>query len=501
MTNGFISPAPANPPAGDARRRQIALLAVLLGQFMLVLDATVVNVALPAIQAGLGLSGARLSWVTNSYLIAFGGLLLLFGRLGDLFGRRRIFLLGLGVFTAASVACGLATTAPLLIVARFVQGVGAAAASSVVLAIIATEFPAPADRARAMSGYVFVSVAGGSAGLLLGGLLTEALGWHWIFLINVPVGLGTILLARATLRETPPLESGQGVDVLGSVLVTGSAMTLIYALVEAAHHPWTSAMVMVPGVAAVVQLGAFLALEARIANPIFPFRMLRIRSLMATSLVRGFMVMGMYAAFFLGVLDLSRSLRFGPMRIGMAFLPMTLSVAVLSRGLTRRLIERFGARAVLLGGLIAIAGAMASFSLQPIDAPYWPGRFLTYVLLGVGAGSSFLPLLTLAMADVPARDAGLGSAIVNLSMQLAAAVNIAILASFAARRTDVLLASHASPLGAAVGGYRLAYGVAMLGVLVAVALAAILLRPRARSASQVVPVPAPEAAQPLRAVR
>src|SRR3954469_12637951 len=465
-------------PASPARRRTLALLAVLAAQFMLVLDATVVNVALPAIPADLHLPGARLTWVNNSYLIAFGGLLLLFGRLGDLFGRRRIFLTGLTLFTAASAACGLAGSAALLIVARFAQGLGAAAASSVVLAIIATEFSDPDERARAMSGYVFVSVSGGSVGLLLGGFLTQTLGWHWIFLINVPVGVATFVLARAVLRPDPRVERTGHVDVLGSILVTGTAMTIIYALIEAGTHAWNTTAVMVPGVAALAQLAAFLVLETRLSNPIFPLRMLRIRSLMVSSVVRGFMVMGMYATFFFGVLDLARGLGFGPMRIGFAFLPMTITVAVLSRGLAARLMARCGARAVLMFGLGAIALAMASFASLPLAAPYFPQRFLTFVLLGLGAGTSFLPLLTIAMSDVPAPDAGLGSAIVTLSMQLAAVVDLAILATFASHRTDALVGSGVAARDAVLGGYRFAFGVAMIGVLVAFTLAAVVLRGR-----------------------
>ena len=487
--------------ASSARRRTLALLAVLAAQFMLVLDATVVNVALPAIQADLHLPGARLTWVNNSYLIAFGGLLLLFGRLGDLFGRRRIFLTGLTSFTAASAACGLAGSAALLIVARFAQGLGAAAASSVVLAIIATEFSAPDERARAMSGYVFVSVSGGSVGLLLGGFLTQTLGWHWIFLINVPVGVATFVLARSVLRADPKVERTGQVDVLGSILVTGAAMTIIYALIEAGTHAWKTRAVMLPGVAALAQLGAFLALETRLSNPIFPLRMLRIRSLMVTSVVRGFMVMGMYAAFFFGVLDLAHSLGFGPMHVGLAFLPMTITVAVLSRGLTARLMARYGARRVLMFGLGAIALAMASFATMPVAAPCFARRFLTFVLLGLGAGTSFLPLLTLAMSEVPAPDAGLGSAIVNLSMQLAAAVDLAILATFASHRTDALVASGLPAPAAVLGGYRFAFGVAMAGGLVAFALATVMLRdpqPRPVPLEGTRPAPVPSRSPGLR---
>jgi hypothetical protein len=278
------------------------------------------------------------------------------------------------------------------------------------------------------------------------------------------------------------------------VLVTGAAMTFIYALVEASHHRWTDPAVVVPGLAAVAMLAGFLALESRLANPIFPFRMLRIRSLMASSLVRGFMVMGMYGAFFFGVLDMSRGLGFGPLRIGLGFLPMTVTVAILSSGVSARLMTRLGPRGLLVAGLGAMVLAMFSFSQLPLDAPYWPGRFFTYALLGLGAGTSFLPLLTIAMADVPARDAGLGSAIVNLSMQLAAAVNLAILATVASSRTDALLAARTAPLPALLGGYRFAYGVAMGGVGVALVLALTTLAPRARPAANAAgraPLPTP----------
>jgi EmrB/QacA subfamily drug resistance transporter len=468
----------------DARRRRLGLLSVLLGQFMLVIDGTVVNVALPVIQADLKLSGARLAWVSSSYLIAFGGLLLLFGRLGDLVGRRRVFMLGLGLFTAASAACGLASTAELLIVARFIQGIGAAGASSVVLAIIATEFPDPKDRTRAMSGYMFVSIAGGSVGLLVGGALTQVLDWHWIFLINVPIGLVTIPLCRAVLRETPAQGLGRGLDVGGAVLVTSAAMMAIYALVATADHAWTEFAVLGPAVGAVALLAGFLVLEARLASPLMPLRILRIRSLVASSVVRGFMVMGVYAVFFFGVLELSHRLDFGPMRVGLAFLPQSAIVAVMSLGVSARLLERFGARRVLLAGMSLLALALVSFALRDADAPYWPGRLISYTLVGLGTGISFLPLLTISMSDVPPGDAGLGSAIVNLSLQLSAAVDIAILAAVAAYRSHTQIAAGVPPRDALSSGYHAAYGVAAIGVVTGLVFAAALIRNPRRAAAK-----------------
>lgn len=462
----------------EARRRWVGLLAVLLGQLMLIIDGTVVNVAFPVIQADLQLSEACLTWIASAYLIAFGGLLLLFGRLGDLLGRRRVFLFGIGLFTAASAACGLAGTASLLIAARFVQGIGAAGASSAVLAIIAIEFPDPGNRAKAMSGYTFISVTGGSLGLLIGGALIQVLDWHWIFIINVPVGLLTIHLGRTVLRETQADGLGRGLDVGGAVLITASAMMAICALVATARHAWNAPAVVLPGIAAVAALAVFLAVEARHVNPLMPLRILRIRSLIASSIVRGFLAMGMYAVSLFGVLDLSLALGFGPMRVGLSFLPQPMIVAALSLGGTARLMGRFGAQRVLFAGLSLLAVALWTFARRDADAPYWPGRFLSYAIVGVGAGMSFLPLLTIAMSDVPPRDAGLGSSIVNLSLQLAAAIDLSILSAVASYRTDALTARHVDPRDALIGGYRAGYAVAVAGVVVGLVLAIALLRGR-----------------------
>lgn len=450
---------------------------MLLGQFMLVLDATVVNVALPAMQADLALSPGQLTWINSAYMIAFGGLLLLFGRLGDSLGRKRIFLLGVSVFTLASIACGFAPDAFTLVVARFVQGIGAAAASSVILAIIATEFPRPEDRAKAMSGYMFVSVSGGSLGLFVGGLLTQVLSWHWIFWINVPVGAIALVLVHRHLREPrreivarPPL------DVIGAILVTGAAMVAIYGLVEAGHTSWTSPTVRVALSCALVLAVIFFVVEALRPHPLLPLRMLRIRGLVVTSIVRGFMVMGLYGVFFIATLDMSHTLHFGPLEVGLAFLPQTLTVAALSLGGSAYLVRRFGPVRVLVSGLAIATVGIAIMAGLAIDEPYFPIRAGAHVLLGLGFGMSFLPLLTLAMADVPGPDAGLGSAIVNLSMQLAAAVNLALLVTAATYRSRTLIAAGTALGEATVRGYRFAYAVALVGMLVAVTLAATLLR-------------------------
>jgi EmrB/QacA subfamily drug resistance transporter len=468
----------AEPARAASTRRLRGLFAVLLAQFMLILDATVVNVALPAIQSSFELRPAHLTWITNAYMIAFGGLLLLFGRLGDLFGRRKIFLAGLVLFTLASVACGLAPSATALIIARFVQGVGAAAASSVILAIIVTEFPEEDQRARAMSGYMFVSVAGGSLGLFVGGALTQMLSWHWIFLINVPIGALGLWLAAGALRDTLPDETDRRIDIAGAVLVTAAAMSAIYGLVSAAHAPWSAPSVHVPLCVAGAFVMMFFTVEASVHGPLMPLRMMQIRSLIVTSVVRGFLAMGLYGVFFLASLDMSQTLGFGPLRVGLAFLPQTLVVATMSLGVTARLVRRFGARRVLISGLAIAAVGVAVMASLGVEEPYVPVRMFAHALLGLGFGMSFLPLLTLAMSDVPVKDAGLGSAIVNLSLQLSGAVDIAILVTIASSRTDALIAGGASVREATVLGYRLAYAVAVVGVLVGLTLAATVLRPR-----------------------
>jgi EmrB/QacA subfamily drug resistance transporter len=457
-------------------RRVLGLVAVLLGQFMLVLDATVVNVALPAIRGDMHLTSGELTWVTSAYMIAFGGLLLLFGRLGDELGRRRIFVLGIAAFTLSSIACGFAPGALSLIVARFAQGIGAAAASSVILAIIATEFPRPEDRASAMSGYMFVSVSGGSLGLFVGGLLTQLLGWRWIFWINVPVGVIALALVRRHLpADIRRVRTGR-LDVLGAVLVTAAAMVVIYGLVEAGHTSWSATGVRVAFAIATALGVLFFAVESQREHPLLPLRMLRIRNLVVTSVVRGFMVMGLYGVFFLATLDLAGTLHFGPIRVGLAFLPQTLTVAALSLGGSAWLVKRFGAVRVLVAGLALAAVGVGIMALLAVDAPYFPLRAIAHVVLGLGFGMSFLPLLVLAMADVPAPDAGLGSAIVNLSLQLAGAVDVALLVTAASYRATGLVMNGMATGPAMVLGYRFAYMVALVGMLVAVTIAATLLR-------------------------
>jgi EmrB/QacA subfamily drug resistance transporter len=477
-------------PSSD-RRRWVTLFIVCLAQLMIVLDVTIVNVALPSIQRDLHFSQASLSWVVNAFLVTFGSLLLLAGRLGDLAGRKRVFLAGLTVFTVASLLCGVAPSQGWLIGARFLQGVGAAAQASVILAIIVTEFPEAADRARAMSAYVFVSVAGGSVGLLAGGVLTQALSWHWVFFVNLPIGAAAFLLGRTLIRRDQGLGLGHGIDWLGSALVTVSLMSAIYAIVEATNHGWGSAIVLgFLGLAAVLMV-AFVALEARIDNPIMPLRILKLRGLVNASLVRAVMVTGMYSTFFLGTLYLEHILHYSALQTGAAFLPWTVTVAVLSRGITARLVRRFGPLPVLTSGMaIAAAGLLLFASVGPHTA-YFPTIFLANFLIGLGIGNAFMPLLTLAMEDVPPPDAGLGSGITNVSQQIGGALGLAVLSTIATNHTKALVSSGHGLTMSLISGYTLGFAVAAGATLVAVLLAFALLRPRpTRPALQVAADPA-----------
>jgi EmrB/QacA subfamily drug resistance transporter len=462
------------------RRRWVALAVVCMGQLMMVLDATIVNVALPSMQRDLGFSQANLAWVVDAYMIAFGSFLLLAGRLGDLLGRKRMFLIGLVMFTLASVACGLADGQGTLIAARFLQGLGGAVASAAVLALLVTEFPRPHERAIAMSVYTFIISSGGSIGLLAGGVLTQAVSWHWIFFINVPIGALTFVLGRALINETERLEGGHGIDVIGSLLVTVALMLGVYAIVKASQYGWVSAHTLGFGSAALALLGVFVAVESRLEHPMFPLRILRVPGLAASSVVRGFLVTGMFSTFLLGVLYLQHVHGYGALRTGLAFLPLTLALGLLSVGVTARLMERFGPSRVLLAGLIAITAALILLSRLPAQTDYLPDIFAPFVLLGLGAGLSFLPLTTIAMAEVPLGDAGLASGIVNASLQISAAIGTAALGTVAAERTKVLAGLGQHPLQALTGGFHLAWAIGAGAVAVGALITLLWLRPPAR---------------------
>jgi EmrB/QacA subfamily drug resistance transporter len=479
-----ITSSAAELASRSDRRRWIALAVLCLGQLMMVLDATIVNVALPSIQHDLSFSQGNLTWVMNGYLITFGGFLLLAGRLGDLVGRKRVFLTGLIMFTVASVLCGIADSQALLIGARLLQGVGGAVASSVILAIIVTEFPERVEQAKAMGMYAFVSAGGGSIGLLAGGVLTQSLDWHWIFFVNVPIGLIAFVLGRALIVENEGIGLAGGVDVLGSILITLATMAGAFAIVKSSEYGLTSARTLGVGGGALVLLGAFLTLEGRLANPIMPLRVLRLRMLMGSSLVRGLLVTGMFSAFFLGSLYLERVLGYSAIDTGLAFLPLTACIAIMSVGLSAKAAERFGPLNSLAAGLASIVAGLVLLSTAGVHASYFPGLFFAFLLIGLGAGASFLPLLTMGMADAPPRDAGLASGIINVSVQLFGAIGLASLGTVATDHTKSLSASGDSLVSALTGGYHLAYVVGAICVAFGILAAFITLRPPSGTVQQ-----------------
>jgi EmrB/QacA subfamily drug resistance transporter len=461
----------------DDRRRWLALYVLCAGVLMIVLDATIVNVALPSIQSDLGFSQADLAWVVNAYLIPFGGLLLLAGRAGDLLGQRRVFLAGLAVFTAASLLCALAPNQGLLIGARFLQGAGGALASAVILGMIVTMFPEPREQAKAIGVYTFVAVAGGSIGLLAGGVLTETINWHWIFFVNLPIGIATALLALRLVDERPGLGLEQGADLPGAALITGGLMLGVYTILEAGEAGWGSTQTLVLGGIAIALLALFVARQARIANPLMPLRLFRSRNVTGANLVQGLLVVGMFGMFFLGALYLQRILGYSALEVGLAFLPWTIVMAAMSFRFTAKLNLRFGPRATLIPALGIIAGGLLLFARTPVDASYVVDVLPAMMLMGLGTGLAFPSLMTLAMSGASATDSGLASGLVNTSVQVSGALGLAVLATLATERTDVLLAQGEAAAEALNSGYHLAYLIGAGLVAVAIAVAVTVLEP------------------------
>src|SRR3954468_7441814 len=445
--------------------RWLALLVLCAGMLMVILDQTIVNVALPSIQRELGFSASGLAWVVNAYLIAFGGLLLLAGRLGDLIGRRRVFLFGLALFSLASLLCGLSTSAGLLIAARFVQGVGGAFASAVILGMIVTMFPRPDEQAKAIGIFSFVASAGASIGLLLGGVLTQALDWHWIFFVNVPIGLAAFVLALRLLPAESGLGWSAGADLPGAALVTTALMLGVYTIVDA-HS-------LLLGALAAALLAGFVARQATAERPLLALRVFRSRDVSGANAVQLLMVAGLLGMFFLAVLYLQRVLGFSAIQTGVAFLPVSLSIGMLSLGFSARLNARFGPRAVLLAALAFIAAGLAWLTRTPVSGTYFIDLFPAMVVLGIGGGLAFPALMTLAMAGVAPEGSGLASGLVNTSQQVGAALGLAVLATVAANRTG-----GATDPASLVAGYHAAFTVAT-GLVVAALLVALAILRRA----------------------
>jgi EmrB/QacA subfamily drug resistance transporter len=441
----------------DDRTRWLALYVLTLGSLMIVLDVTIVNVALPSIREDLGFSETSLAWVVNAYLLTYGGFLLLGGRLGDLFGHRRLFLVGIALFTVASLACGLSTTEWMLVSARTVQGLGGAVASAVSLSLMMSLFTEPADRAKAMGIFGFVAAGGGSIGVLLGGVLTDLISWHWIFLVNVPIGALVIVLSLRLLPGERGASMSGRLDVAGAVTVTAALMLAVYAIVNGNQNGWTSAQTLGLLGGAVALLATFLVIESRVRSPLVPLGLFNLRNIWVSNLVGVFWAAAMFAWFFLSALYLQLVLGYSPLEVGLSFLPANLIMGAFSIGLSAKLVMRFGFRKPLATGLLLAAAGLLLFVRAPVDGNFLVDVLPSMILLGFGAGIAFNPVLLAAMSDVEPSESGLASGLVNTSFMMGGALGLAVLASIAASRSHSLRLGGAGELSALTGGYHLAF--------------------------------------------
>jgi EmrB/QacA subfamily drug resistance transporter len=468
----------------DGRTRWFALYVLCLATLMIVLDATIVNVALPSIREDLGFSETSLAWVVNAYLLTYGGLLLLGGRLGDLFGQRRLFLFGIGLFTTASLACGLANSQGFLVAARSVQGIGGAIASAVSLSLVMTLFTEHGERAKAMGVFGFVAAGGGSIGVLLGGILTDTLNWHWIFLVNVPIGGIVVLLCLRLIPGMPGTAQGARLDVAGAVTVTAALMLAVYAIVNGNKDGWTSAQTLGLLGGAVALMASFLTIESRVRAPLMPLRLFRLRNIATANVVGVLWAAAMFAWFFLSALYLQFVLGYSPLQVGLSFLPANIIMGIFSLGLSAKLVMRFGFRLPLAAGLLLAAAGLALFVRLPVEGSFVVDVLPSMILLGFGAGLAFNPVLMAAMSDAEPSEAGLASGLVNTSFMMGGALGLAALASLAASRTSSLSASGERHLAALTGGYHAAFLVGALFALAAAAIGGTLLRTRTAPAGQ-----------------
>jgi EmrB/QacA subfamily drug resistance transporter len=457
------------------RRPWLALYTLCAGLLMIVLDATIVNVALPSIAADLRFSAGDLSWVVNAYLVAFGGLLLLAGRMGDLVGQRRVFLAGLGVFVAASLACALAMTPWMLVAARLVQGVGGALTSAVVLGMIIALFPDPAERMRAIGVYGFVASAGGSIGLLAGGVLTSALDWRLIFLVNLPVGVLTWLGTLRYVDAGRPSVAHRRADTTSAVLLTLGVMAGVYTIVEVSQR--STGTSVTTGVVAGALLAAFVLRQARSTEPLLPLRLFRSRIVTGANLVQGLLVVGMFGTFFLGALYLQEIRGYGPLQIGLAFLPATVVMGVMSLRLAAGVTRRLGEQPTLVLSLLVLTGGLLLMTRLPVTGSYVVDVAPAMVLTGLGAGLGFPALTGMAMSAATPEDSGVASGLYNTTVQVGGAIGLAVLTTLATGRTRHLAVAGASRADALTGGYHLAFWGAVLAAALAAVLAIVLLRP------------------------
>jgi EmrB/QacA subfamily drug resistance transporter len=455
----------------DDRSRWLALYVLCAGALMIVLDATIVNVALPSIQDDLDFSQSNLAWVVNAYLIPFGGLLLFAGRLGDLIGQRKIFMIGLGIFTVASALCALAQNQEMLIAARFLQGAGGALSSAVVLGMIVTMFPEPREQAKAIGVYGFVASAGGSIGLLAGGVLTDLISWHWIFFINIPLGIATAFFAHRLVGGNEGIGFEQGADIPGAVLLTSGVMIAVYAILGVGEAGWISGRVLGLGAVGAALVAAFVYRQSRIEHPLMPLRLFKSRNVVGANIVMAFLVAGMFSMFFLGALYLQRVLGYDPLEVGLAFLPSTIVMGLMSLRFSEPLIMRFGPKNTLSAALVFITAGLLLFARTPVDGNYIVDIVPPLLLFGFGAGMGFPSLMMLSMSGATPSDAGLASGLINTTVQVGGAIGLAVLATLAADRTDGLIEEGEAAISALNSGFHLAYlvGAALVAVAFVVA--------------------------------
>jgi EmrB/QacA subfamily drug resistance transporter len=471
----------------DSSKKWWALVVLCLGQLMIVLDTTIVNVALPSIRVDLGFSEVSLAWVVNAYMLAFGGFLLLGGRLGDLFGHRKLFLSGIGLFTLASLACGFAQSQWFLISARAAQGLGGAFLAAVALSLMMNLFKQPAERAKAMGYFGFVSAGGGSIGVLLGGLLTGSFNWHWIFLVNIPIGI-LVFIAGLILLPTSPrdVESARHLDVFGALSITSGLMLAVYAIVNGNNLGWTSFATLSKLGGAIILHIIFIIIELNVKSPLVPLSLFKFRNITVSNLIGVLWAAGMFSWFFLSALYLQLVLHYTPLKVGLSFLPSNLIMAAFSLGLSAKIVLKFGIKKPLSIGLFLAASGLALLARAPIDGQYIYHVFPSMLLLGIGAGMAFNPMLLAAMSDAPENESGLASGLVNTSFMMGGALGLAVLASIAAMKTKAVIVLGVEPINALVSGYHTAFIVGTLFAALGATLAATILRePKASSSNQI----------------
>jgi EmrB/QacA subfamily drug resistance transporter len=455
----------------DTRKKWLALLVLCLGDLLIVLDISIVNVALPSIRDDLGFSEASLAWVINAYTLTFGGFMLLAGRLGDIYGHRRVFLLGVGLFTVASLFCGLATSQEMLIAGRAVQGIGGAVVAAIVLSLIMTLFTEPAERAKAMGVIGFIVAGGGSIGVLAGGVLTDLLNWHWIFLVNLPIGVAVIVFSTMLIPGGRIEAGSRSLDVTGAIAVTASLMLAVYAIVNGNEQGWTSVRTLgLLGLAA-AGIAFFLWWESRVSSPLMPLALLKLRSVAASNVVGILWSAAMFAMFFLAALYLQLVLGYSPLEVGLAFLPANLIMGAFSLGLSAKLVMRYGTRIPLVGGMLLVATGLGLFARVPVDGNFAVDALPSMIILGVGIGMAMNPLLLAAMSDVEPQDAGVASGVVNTAFMMGGALGLAVLASAAA----AVSGDNPAPADL-VDGYQVAFVIGTVFAVAAAVVAAVFLR-------------------------